>query len=90
MYFDDTFCIIDVFGGDDNDSFYVGQMFNDDRTESYGITEYDSIATTLTARGYLSDGCSHPVTLYGGNGNDFYDILRNKCNIELDGERGRD
>jgi hypothetical protein len=28
MYFDDTFCIMDVFGGDDDDSFYIGQMFN--------------------------------------------------------------
>jgi hypothetical protein len=29
MYFDDTFCIMDVFGGDDDDSFHIGQMFND-------------------------------------------------------------
>lgn len=54
-------------------------MFNDDRTEKYGVSTADPIKTTLTTKGYLSDGCSHPVTINGGYGNDFFDILRNKC-----------
>ena len=31
MYFEDTFCIYDVIGGDDDDSIYIGQMYNDVR-----------------------------------------------------------
>lgn len=31
MYFDDVMCIMDVFGGDDNDSFFMGQIYNDVR-----------------------------------------------------------
>lgn len=90
MYFDDTFCIYDVFGGDDNDSFYIGQLYNDERMAASGVSTIDPIATTLTARGFLSDGCSHPVTIYSGKGNDTFDVHRNKCNIELDGEMGND
>jgi hypothetical protein len=90
MYFDDTFCIMDVFGGDDRDSFYIGQMFNDNRTAAYGVSTIDPITTTLTARGYISNGCSHPITIHSGQGDDFFDVLRNKCNMELDGEAGSD
>ena len=43
-----------------------------------------------SARGYVSDGCSHPITLNGGDGNDFYDVLRNKCSMDLNGESGND
>lgn len=66
MFFDDTFCIYDVIGGDGNESFHIGQLYNDSRITAYGISPIDPITTTLTARGYLSDGCSHPVTLNGG------------------------
>ena len=27
---------------------------------------------------------------FTGQGNDFFDVLRNKCNMELDGESGND
>ena len=59
---------MDVFGGNDTDSFYVGQMYNDNRTEEYGVSTADPISTTLTTKGYLSDGCNHPVTINGGYG----------------------
>jgi hypothetical protein len=60
----------DVFGGEDSDSFFIGQMFNDQRNETYGVYTSDYIKTTLTTKGYLSDGCTHPVTINGGYGND--------------------
>jgi hypothetical protein len=66
VHFDDTFAVMDVFGGDEKDSFFVGQMFNDDRTTAYGVSTTDPIQTTLTTKGYLSDGCSHPITVNGG------------------------
>eukprot|EP00956_Cyclotella_meneghiniana_P043951 scaffold295421_cov146-Cyclotella_meneghiniana.AAC.1 len=83
MHFDDTISVMDVFGGDGKDSFH-------DRTAAYGISTSDPITTTLTTKGYLSDGCSHPITLNGGSGNDAYDILRNKCILDLNGESGDD
>ena len=50
------------------DSFYIGQMFNDARNETYGVSTQDPVHTTLTTKGYLSDGCSHPLTINGGYG----------------------
>lgn len=65
-HFDDTIGTMDVFGGPNSDYFYIGQMFNDERTEAYGVATNDPIDTTLTTKGYLSDGCSHPITINGG------------------------
>jgi hypothetical protein len=31
VHFDDTFSIVDVFGGNETDSFHIGQMYNDVR-----------------------------------------------------------
>jgi hypothetical protein len=39
---------------------------------------------------YLSDGCSHPVTVNGGHGDDVFDVLRNKCILDLNGESDDD
>ena len=49
-----------------------------------------SCLSFLNFLGYLSDGCSHPVTINGGYGGDFFDILRNKCILDLNGEAGDD
>ena len=64
---------------------YNQQMFNSKRTAHWVD---DPIDTTLTTKGYLSDGCSHPVSIYGYFGNDFFDVLRNKCILDLNGESG--
>lgn len=63
-------------------------MYNGVRNESYGVRE--EIDVTLTTKGYLSDGCSHPVTINGGYGGDFFDVLRNTCILDLNGESGDD
>lgn len=44
----------DVFGGDDNDSFYFGQMYNDERNATYGVSTNDPIQTILTTKGVSS------------------------------------
>ena len=80
---------MDVFGGNDTDSFFIGQMFNDDSSPR-GVSTEDPVRTTLTTKGYLSDGCTHPVTINGGYGGDYFDILRNKCILDLNGESGDD
>lgn len=91
-------------------------MFNSERNESYGVSDADPIETTLTTKGYLSDGCrpdralsinggygtwsqhsahcwrfklcSH--NLWGYAGDDFFDVLRNRCVLDLNGESGDD
>eukprot|EP00957_Ditylum_brightwellii_P205962 15346160-Ditylum_brightwellii.AAC.1 len=94
MFFDDTFAITTVYGGEGEDSFHIGQMYNSDRaneTESRVSTD-DPIHTTLTTRGYLSDGCSasYGITINSGGGNDKFDVLRNECILDLNGESGDD
>ena len=65
-------------------------MFNSERNESYGVSIADPIQYTLTTKGFLSDGCSHPVTINGGYGNDTFDVLRNKCILDLNGDSDND
>ena len=78
-------------GGPNTDEFRFGQMFNSERSnETSGVSTEDFIETTLTTKGYLSDACSHPVTVNGGGGNDFFDVLRNKCFLDLNGMSGDD
>ena len=64
-------------------------MFNSERNETYGVSTGDPIAWTLTTKGFLSDGCSHPVSIYGGHGDDTFDVLRNKCVLDLNGDSGK-
>lgn len=65
-------------------------MFNSERNESYGVSVDDPITYTLTTKGFLSDGCSHPVTINGGYGDDSFDVLRNKCILDLNGDSDND
>jgi hypothetical protein len=65
-------------------------MFNSERNETYGVSTADPISYTLTTKGFLSDGCSHPVTINGGYGNDTFDVLRNRCVLDLNGDSGDD
>ena len=65
-------------------------MFNSERNETYGVSTADRIEYTLTTKGFLSDGCSHPVTINGGYGNDTFDVLRNKCILDLNGDSDND
>lgn len=87
--FNSTIATMDVFGGNGTDSFFIGQMFNDNST-ARGVLLSDPVHTTLTTKGYLSDGCTHPVTINGGYGGDLFDVLRNKCILDLNGESGDD
>ena len=71
MFFDDTMAQMQVYGGKDADSFYVGQLYNSPRDEINGNVQVsDPISTTETTKGYLSDGNSHPITINGQGGGD--------------------
>ncbi len=50
----------------------------------------DPIRTTATTKGYLSDGNSFPLSINGGFGNDFFDVLRNRQLLDLNGDSDDD
>ncbi|CAB9505193.1 Kringle domain [Seminavis robusta] len=88
MFFDDTMAKFDVFGGPDRDEFRIGQKYNSERGEMTGVVE--TLETTLTTQGYLSDGNSDNVVINGMGGGDFFDVIRNKKLLDLNGDSGDD
>jgi len=52
---------------------------------STGIAEEDAFATVETTRGFLSNGISHPLTAYGGSGEDIFQVYHNKAVLRLEG-----
>jgi len=90
VYFDDTLAPMDVFGGSVRDEFRLGQLYNSERDSLANVAVSDPITTTLTTKGYLSNGNSHPVSISGGAGGDFFDVLRNLDVADLNGKAGDD
>ena len=70
--------------------FRIGQLYNSERDELSNVAVSDPIQTTLTTRGYLSNGNSDPITINGQYGDDFFDVLRNLDIVDLNGESGDD
>ncbi len=96
---DDTFVMDDnlapttIFGDDGNDTFQVGQVFQSARDGSNpdnGLDPDDYFQTTLTTRGYLSNGISETTTIFGGTGNDSFTVYRNLAELFLFGEEDDD
>ena len=76
VHFDDLIATTQVFGSKNSafsNRFYIGQMFNDERNNENGVSTKDPINTTLTTKGYLSDGCQpdRALSINGGKLN-FY------------------
>jgi len=90
FYFDDNSGVVQANGGEGNDRFYMGQLFNGDRNYAHIAIPDDRIPTTQTTVGYLSNGCSFPVTAMGGNGDDLFYSLRNAATAILAGGPGND
>ena len=88
--FDDNSSAMDVFGDDGNDIFQIGQMFKSPRDAYANLPQEDWFDTTLTTRGYLSNGISHSVSLYGGNGDDNFVVYHNLATLGLYGENDDD
>lgn len=57
--------------------FHIGQLYNSPRDSLANVHIDDPIETTTTTKGYLSNGNSHPITVNGYYGNDYFDVLRN-------------
>ena len=76
-------------GGEDNDTFQIGQVYKSERVADDVATE-DEFTTVLTTRGYLSSGVTFPTVIYGGTGNDRFSVYSNKAELRLDGNAGND
>ena len=101
---DDTNSPLTLYGEGGNDVFQVGQIFasprhpadiptgSDPSGFNPGLDEADYFRTTLTTRGYLSNGNGpgNPATIYGGIGNDSFTVYSNKADLFLYGEEDDD
>ena len=98
FYSDDNSSITTLDGGPGKDFFQFGQMFGADRIsidtadpgETPRVAPGDEIETVETTRGFLSRGISFPTTVYGGDGDDAFNVYSNKALLKLFGEDGND
>ncbi len=92
--FDDNSTTMTVDGGDGNDSFQLGQMFQSERVSTpaaiAAVAAGDEVSTVHTTQGFLTPGISFETTIHGGDGNDQFLILSNRGPLSLLGEDGND
>lgn len=81
-----------LWGGDGDDKFVIGQMFNSRRNAVAGLNsrEAASIITARTTRGFLSRGNLDPMTIHGQRGDDKFYVQHNSDVLDLYGEEGND
>ena len=87
---DDNEAALTIYGDAGNDTFQVGQLFKSPRDSRAGLAPVDHFETTLTTQGYLSNGISFPSSLYGGDGNDTFNVNRNLAELSMFGENDDD
>ncbi|MGL6250011.1 MAG: hypothetical protein ACRC3F_03725, partial [Billgrantia desiderata] len=96
---DDTSALMTLDGGNGNDRFQIGQIFEDhpnpegtavDGYYASGVRVGDEIRVTKTTLGYLSYGNSEAMVIYGGAGNDEFIVYSNKGLLRMEGEDGND
>ena len=94
FYLDGNSAAMTIDGGAGADNFQIGQMYSKDAIESLtrnvGVGPGDGFNYTQTTLGYLSDGIDKATVLYGGTGNDTFQVYSNKADISLFGEDGDD
>jgi hypothetical protein len=87
---DDTSTFISIDGGEGNDFFQVAQVFKSPRDANANVAAGDEIETVETTRGFLTPGTSKHMAIYGGVGNDQFQIYHNRAVLNLYGEDGDD
>ncbi|HUJ86770.1 MAG TPA: hypothetical protein VLX30_07975 [Burkholderiales bacterium] len=87
---DDNWAATTINGGDGNDTFQIGQIFKSPRDAAANVAPNDVFQTTLTTRGYLSNGASYATTINGDDGNDNFTVFRNLAVLTLNGDDGDD
>ena len=88
--FDDNDALTTVNGDAGNDRFQVGQIYESQRLANANLQPVDQFQTTLTTRGYLSNGISVAATLNGGDGEDEFDVFHALASLGLNGGRDDD
>lgn len=89
FYVDDTGTMFTLDGGAGDDRFQIGQLFGADRVAP-NVAAGDEIETNETTQGFLSVGSTHPMLVYGGDGEDQFTVYSNKAATKLFGEAGND
>ncbi|HEX4527586.1 MAG TPA: hypothetical protein VH108_12695 [Gaiellaceae bacterium] len=93
---DDTSTIFTIDGGQGDDRFQIGQMFQAPRVPGGSDPTIpldradDAFPTVHTTRGYLSNGISFDTTIDGGQGDDVFTVFHNGANLILNGDSGND
>jgi Ca2+-binding RTX toxin-like protein len=87
---DDTRLDMEVYGGDGEDFFQIGQLFKSQRNAAAGVPNADVFATIETTRGYLSNGITKSMKIFGGEDNDEFVVYHNLAPLALYGNDGDD
>ncbi len=87
---DDNNIVTTIYGDAGQDTFQVGQVFQSPRDANAGLQPEDTFPTTLTTRGYLSNGISRTTTLFGGTGNDSFTVYHNQADLAMRGDEDDD
>ena len=85
FFVDDNAATTTIDGGVGDDYFQVGQVFRSERDARAGVAPGDEFATLETTRGFLSNGASSPLTLYGSDGDDEFQVYHNSAVLRLEG-----
>ena len=80
----------DVIDGDGNTIFSPTDDALDDAKRAEILAALDPIDGSLTGIGYISNGVTQPTIIYGGEGNDVFNVYRNVGILRLEGEAGND
>ena len=88
---DDNSAVTTIHGNAGADKFQIGQMFKSARDLAHAnVPAIDAFSTTLTTRGFLSNGVSYTTTIEGDSGNDEFTVYRNLAQLNLHGGDGDD
>jgi Ca2+-binding RTX toxin-like protein len=87
---DDTRLDMEIYGGEGEDFFQIGQLYKSQRNAAAGVAFADVFATIETTRGYLSNGISNAMKIFGGEDNDEFVVYHNLAPLALFGNDGDD
>lgn len=87
---DDTRIDMEIYGGEGEDFFQVGQLYKSRRNAAAGVPNADVFTTIETTRGFLSNGISSAMKIFGGDDNDEFIVYHNLAPLVLNGDDGDD
>ena len=86
---DDTAAAVNLYGDQGNDNFLVGRVLKTTTVMSDG-KEVEIIDSTDLENPGITAGVSYNANLYGGSGDDYFEVNHNIGELELYGESGDD